>query len=52
MDTEILPVVLPNCKTWSVILKYKHRLRVFKNGVLRKRFRPERLKVTGLEKTA
>jgi len=37
---------------WSVIAKYKHRWRVFKNGVLRKRFGPKKQKVTGLEKTA
>jgi hypothetical protein len=33
--TVILPFVLYGCETWSVTLSEKHRLRVFKNRVLR-----------------
>ena len=33
--TIILPAVLYGCKTWSLILKEEHRLRVFENRVLR-----------------
>ena len=29
------------CETWSLILREEHRLRVFKNKVLRKTFRPK-----------
>jgi hypothetical protein len=36
--TTILPVVLYGCKTWSLTLKEKHRLRVFENRVLRRIF--------------
>jgi hypothetical protein len=32
-----LPVVLNGCKTWSITLRAKHRLRVFDNRVLRMR---------------
>jgi hypothetical protein len=42
-----LAVVLNGCEAWSVKLKEKHRLRVFKNRVLRKMFGPKRDKVTG-----
>jgi len=38
----ILSVVLHGCETWSLILRVRHRLRVFKNRVLRKIFRPKR----------
>ena len=34
----ILPVVLYGCETLSLTLKKEHRLRVFKNKVLRKIF--------------
>jgi len=40
--TEILPVVLYGCETWSFTLRDGHRLRVFENGVLRKIFGPKR----------
>jgi hypothetical protein len=40
--TVILPVVLYGCKTWFLILREEHRLRVFENSVLRKIFGPKR----------
>jgi hypothetical protein len=40
-------VVLYGCKTWSLTLQETHRLRVFKNRVLRRIFGPEREEVTG-----
>jgi hypothetical protein len=33
--TTILPVVLHECETWSLILREEHRLMVFENRVLR-----------------
>jgi hypothetical protein len=45
--TEILPVVLYDCETWFLTLREEHRLRVFKNRVLKKIFGPKREKVTG-----
>jgi hypothetical protein len=42
--TIILPVVLYGCETWSLTLKEEHRLRVFENRVIRRIFRPERMK--------
>jgi hypothetical protein len=39
--TIILLVVLYVCETWSVTLGEEHRLRVFKNGVLRRVFGPK-----------
>jgi hypothetical protein len=45
--TIILAVVLYGCKTWSMTLRAEHRLRVFKNRVLRRIFGPERDEVTG-----
>jgi hypothetical protein len=39
--TVILPVVLYGCETWSLTLGEDHRLRVFKNRVLRKIFVPK-----------
>jgi hypothetical protein len=44
--TIILPVVLYECKTWSLTLREKCRLRVFKNRVLRTIFGPKRDVVT------
>jgi hypothetical protein len=44
--TIILLVVLYGCKTWSVTLREEHRLRVFKNRVLRRIFGPNRDEVT------
>ena len=43
----ILPVVLYGCETWSLTLRYEHRLRVFENRVLRRIFGPKRDGVTG-----
>jgi hypothetical protein len=45
--TIILPVVLYGCETWSLILKYEHRLRVFEKKVLRRIFGPRMDEVTG-----
>jgi hypothetical protein len=35
------------CKTWSLILREEHRLRVFENRILRRIFGPKRDIVTG-----
>jgi hypothetical protein len=40
--TVILPLVLHGCKTWSLTLREEHRLRGFKNRVLRKICGPKR----------
>jgi hypothetical protein len=45
--TIILPVVLYGCETWSLILREKHRLRVFDNRVLWRIFGPKRDGKTG-----
>jgi hypothetical protein len=45
--TIILPVVSYGCETWSLTLREEHRLRVFKNRVLRRIFGPKRDGVTG-----
>ena len=45
--TIVLPVVLYGCETWSLILREEHRLRVFKNKVLRKIFGDKRDEITG-----
>jgi len=45
--TIILPVVLYGCKTWSLTLREKRRLRLFENRVLRTIFGPKRDEVTG-----
>jgi hypothetical protein len=45
--TIILPVVLYECETWSLTLREEHRLRVFENRVLRRKFGLERDEVTG-----
>jgi hypothetical protein len=39
-------VVLYGCKTWSLILREDHRLRVFEKRVLRRIFEPKRDEVT------
>jgi hypothetical protein len=44
--TIILPVVLCGCETW-LHMREEHRLRVFKNRVLRRIFGPKRDEVTG-----
>jgi len=43
----ILPIVLYGCETWSLTLQEERKLRVFKNLVLRRLFRPRRDEVTG-----
>jgi len=43
----ILPVVLYGCETWSLTLREEQRLRVFKNGVLKRIFGPRKDEVTG-----
>jgi len=43
----ILPVVLYGCGTWSLTVREEHRLRVFKNRVLRRIFGSKREQVTG-----
>jgi hypothetical protein len=43
----ILPMVLYGCETWSLTLREEHRLRMFKNRVLRRIFGPKRAEVTG-----
>jgi hypothetical protein len=45
--TIILPVVLYRCETWSLTLREKHRLSVFKNRVLRRIFGSKMDEVTG-----
>jgi hypothetical protein len=45
--TIILPVVLNECKTWSLTLRVGSMLRVFENRMLRKIFGPKRDEVTG-----
>jgi len=45
--TIILPVVLYECGTWSLILREERRLKVFENRVLRRIFGPKRDQVTG-----
>jgi len=42
----ILPIVLYGCETWSLTLKEKQRLQMFKNSVLRNTVGPNREKVT------
>jgi hypothetical protein len=43
--TVILPFVLYGCETSSLTLVEEHRLRVFENRVLRKKFGPKRKKM-------
>jgi len=45
--TNNLPVVLHGCQTWSLTLKEEHRMRVFKNRVLRNIRGPKMNKLTG-----
>jgi hypothetical protein len=45
--TNILPVVLYGCETWSLTLKNENRLKVFENRVLKRIFGPKRDEVTG-----
>jgi hypothetical protein len=46
-ETIASPVVLYGCETWFLTLREEHRLRVFKNRVLRRIFVPKRDEVTG-----
>jgi hypothetical protein len=43
----ILLAVLYGCETWSLTLRGEHRLRVFKNRLLRRIFELKRDEVTG-----
>jgi hypothetical protein len=43
--TIILPLVFYGCETWSLTLREEHRLRIFENRVLRRRFKPNREEV-------
>jgi hypothetical protein len=45
--TIILPVVLHGCETWSLTLREEQMLSLFENRLLRRRFGPNRDKVTG-----
>jgi hypothetical protein len=45
--TIILPVLVYGCKTWSLTLREKCRLRVFKNRMQRRIFGPKRDEITG-----
>jgi hypothetical protein len=36
-----LPHLLYGCETWSLTLTEEHRLRVYENGVLRRKFEPK-----------
>jgi hypothetical protein len=45
--TIISPMILYGCETWSLILREEHKLRVFKNRVLRRIFGQKRDEVTG-----
>jgi hypothetical protein len=40
--TIIFPVVVYGCGTWSLTQREEHRMRVFKNRVLRRIFGPKR----------
>jgi hypothetical protein len=40
-------VVLCRCETWSLTLREEHRLRMFKNRVLKRTFGPKRNEVIG-----
>jgi hypothetical protein len=52
MQIIILPAVLCGCEIWPLTLRKEHRLRVFKNRVLRKYWTEERRSDRRLEKTA
>ena len=45
--TNILPVVLYGCETWSLTLREERRLSVFENKVLKRILGPKRDEVTG-----
>jgi hypothetical protein len=46
-ETIILPVALYEREPWSLTLKEEHKLRVFENRVLSRKFGPKRAEVTG-----
>ena len=39
-----LPVVFYGCEIWLLTLREEHRLRVFENGLLRRRYGPKGIK--------
>jgi len=45
--TVIFPVVVYRCKTWSLKLREKRKVRVFENRALKRIFGPKRDEVTG-----
>jgi hypothetical protein len=47
----MLPLVLYGCDTWSVTLREGHRLKMFENRVLKKKFERKMDEVTGKETT-
>jgi hypothetical protein len=47
MQFIILPNVLYGCQTWSFTRREEHRVRVFKNRVLKRIFEPKREEVAG-----
>jgi hypothetical protein len=40
-------VVMYGCETWSLTLREKRRLKMFVNRVLRRKFGPKRVEVSG-----
>jgi hypothetical protein len=42
-----LPVVFYGCENWSLTLRAKRKLKLFKNSLLRRIFEPKRVEVTG-----
>jgi hypothetical protein len=45
--TIILPIILNGCENCSLTVREKHRLKVFKNWLLRRIFGPKRKEVAG-----
>ena len=46
-----MPVVVHGCGTLSLTMRKEHRLKVFKDGLLRKIFGPKRDEVREMEET-
>jgi len=46
----VLPVVFNGCETWLLAFREKHRLKVFENKVLRRKFGVKMDEVKGSEK--
>jgi len=44
---NVLPVVMYECETWSLILREERKLRAFENMVLRRIFGPKKDEVAG-----